>query len=168
MVDVIAFGKDELADVGLQFIAVPVLSIPFIDKTFYIKTLWFSTQDELKEKLGSYNPLIIFDQTGKYKDNSIRGFKEKLPNDWRYPTAIFVRAVQGLDSTMWGSILNNVLEPEQMNFTFEWDFSHYTHPSIEKYQQKLQKTKISQKTYDQREREEYELARSSKKISFRK
>lgn len=168
MVDIKAFGKKELAEAGIKFVSIPVLSVPHIDKTFYTKTLWCNSVDDLKAKLSKYNPVIIFDHTGKYGTDSIRGFTEKLPKDWRSPTAIFVRVIQDLDTNTWTKIMSNILEPENMNFTFTWDFENYTHPNIELFNKKSENIKKAQLSYDERERLEHANAHTANKISFKK
>jgi hypothetical protein len=167
MVDIQAFGKEELAKIGIKFISIPVLSVPYMDKTFYTKTIWGSSIDDIKNKLSTYDPVIIFDHTGKYGKDSIRGFAEKLPKDWKMPTAIFVRAIHGLDNTTWTKIMSNILEPENMNFTFTWDFQYYTHPLIEVHEKKASNIKMSQLSYDEKERLEHAKAHTANKISFR-
>lgn len=167
MVDIQAFGKEELAKIGIKFVSLPVLSIPYMDKTFYMTTIWGSNIDDIKTKLSVYNPIIIFDQTGKYGKEAIRGFAEKLPKDWKMPTAIFVRVIHGLDNDTWSKIMSNVLEPENMNFTFTWDFEFYANPIIDTYKKKANNTKLNQLSYDERERQEYANAHKANKISFR-
>jgi hypothetical protein len=168
MVDIQAFGKAEMSKVGLKFISVPVLSIPYMDKTFYTKTVWGSSIEDIKGKLSAYNPVIIFDQTGKYGKDSVRGFAEKLPKDWKMPTAIFVRVIHDLDASTWSKIMSNIFEPENMNFTFAWDFEHYTDPQLEVYNKKTANKKMAQLSYDERERLEHAKAHTANKISFRR
>lgn len=166
MVDIKAYGKAELSVLGINFVSIPVLSIPYLDKTFYAKPLWFSSEDDIKAKTTTIDPLIIFNQTGEYTDNAVRGFADKLPSAWASPTAIFIRAISGVDINTWNRILSNVLEPESMNFTFKWDFSNYRHPAIDVYNKKQEMRKINQDAYDAKERDEYIQARTHKKISF--
>ena len=168
MVDIQAFGKKELAELGVPFISIPVLSIPYLDKTFYAKALWGSSPEDLKSKLSKFNPIIVFDQTGKYDKDAIRGFAQKLPKDWRNPTAIFVRVIQDLDSNTWTKIMSNILEPENMNFTFTWDFEHYTHPNIDVFNKKIENVKKAQLSYDEKERLEHAAAHKANKISFKR
>jgi len=168
MVDIRAFGKKELADAGIKFISIPVLSIPYLDKTFYAKTLWCNSVDDVKAKLSKYTPVIIFDHTGKYGTDSVRGFAEKLPRDWKSPTAIFVRVIQDLTSDTWSKIMSNILEPENINFTFKWDFENYTHPNIDIFNKKTENIKKVQLSYDEKERLEYANAHKAHKISFKR
>jgi len=168
VVDIIAYGKAEMAKTGLKFVSIPVLSIPYLDKTFYSRTIWAESPDELKTKLATCNPIIIFDQTGNYGDNSVRGFREKLPSDWKRPNAIFVRVINDIDINTWSKILSNVLEPENLNFTFKWDFEYYSHPHIESYNKKMENIKMNQSSYDDRERAEYDAAHTAPKFSFRR
>ena len=168
MVDIIAFGKKELATAGLKFVSIPVLSIPYLDRTFYTRAVWCNSVDDVKSKLSKYNPIIIFDQTGKYGEDSVRGFSDKLPKDWRSPTAIFVRVIHDLDSNTWTKIMSNILEPENINFTFKWDFENYSHPNIELFNKKLENVKKTQLSYDEKERKEHILAHTANKISFKR
>lgn len=168
MVDILAFGKEEMAKIGMKFVSVPVLSIPYLDKTFYMKTLWGSSIEDLKVKLAKFDPIIIFDQTGKYAKDPIRGFADKLPKDWKSPNAIFVRIVQDLDSDTWSKIMANIFEPENMNFTFTWDFEYYKTPQVDVYNKKASNTKLNQLTYDERERMEHAKAHTANKISFKR
>ena len=78
------------------------------------------------------DPLIVFDTTKVYdtqpkiNENSVPDFI-KLNG-----VGVYIRAVTDINQSDWNTLKNNIAEPENHNFTFDWNIDNYKDVVFEK------------------------------------
>jgi hypothetical protein len=111
-----ALGKKELKELGCNFVVanVPVFAaVSDPAKTNRMQTHTFKTIDEAKEFVTKNMPVVVFDQTGVYKE------KADLPS----PENLYSVRCCKLDPKEFESLRANLREVENLNFSYTFDFS---------------------------------------------
>lgn len=111
-----ALGKNELKELGCRFVVANVpmfVSISDPAKTNSMKVYYFSTTDEVKEFVTKNSPVIIFDETGVYKEKADR--QGTNPGYSIRCCPVTFREFETLRT--------NLRETETLNFTYNIDFS---------------------------------------------
>jgi hypothetical protein len=111
----IVLGKTELKELGCKFIVmnVPIFAAKSDAKDIHLmKTINFTSKEEVATYFSKNLPVVIFDMTGVYPD-------KKFIND---QTGYCVRCCP-IPYNDFESIRNNAKEAQHLNFTFNVDFS---------------------------------------------
>jgi hypothetical protein len=109
-------GKKELRELGCNFIVVnvPVFAATAdANKVHLMESKYFTTLDEVKEFFSKNMPLMVFDQTGVYKDKAVT--KSKDGKDW------FVVRCFKISNNELEVIKANLRETESIIFSFKVD-----------------------------------------------
>lgn len=111
-----ALGKNELKELGCNFVVanVPLFAaVSDSTKTNKMQIFKFKTFDDVKTFFNKNTPIILFDQTGVYKDKA-----DLQSSDDGY----YVRCCP-LIPKEFESLRSNLKETENLNFSFKFDFS---------------------------------------------
>ena len=111
-----ALGKNELKELGCNFVVanVPVFAaVSDPAKTNRMAVHKFSSLDEAKDFVTKNMPVVVFDQTGVYKE------KADIPSN---ETGYSVRCCK-LEPREFETLRANLRETENLNFSYKFDFS---------------------------------------------
>jgi len=111
-----ALGKKELKELGCNFVVANVPVFAAINdprKVNHMETKTFNTLDEIINFMKVNMPVVVFDQTGVYKEQADRPSSEDL----------FSIRCCPLDPKEFEILRSNLKESENLNFTYNWDFS---------------------------------------------
>jgi hypothetical protein len=114
-----AMGKKELEELGCNFVVANVPAFAAINDPYKVnrmKIYSFKSTDEIKEFVKKETPLVVFDQSGVYKEKS-----DMESNDG---SCYYVRCCK-LESKEFECLRANLRESETLNFSFKFDFSNW-------------------------------------------
>jgi hypothetical protein len=155
-------GKQDLADLGLNFVSMQVPAMATFEKTYFVKSYWFLRLDDIKKECKDLDPLILFDTPSVYNDKELKLKRDSIPKqiiDQGY--GYMVRGIIDIPPNEWVKIIRNYFDPEDMIITYELDFEHYSHPEVERLLVKKEKQEEIAKEYDQKQ---LDILKNEKKL----
>ncbi len=156
MPKILLVDKTFLANEKFNFLTCPALAIPVLEKTYYPKFFWFATLEELKSAMSKLKPLIVLDTADKYPADN------KIPAQFRTADSVYcIRAWEQIPDREWNIIRNNICEPDNHNFTFQWGTDNFNDPVIQAAKKRRELEESQAKEYDKKELAEYMAAHKS-------
>jgi hypothetical protein len=143
-------SSTDLVSYGIKFIQCPALAFSVAEKTYYCKFVWAESKEELLKELSIRKPLIMFK-----KDSTITStppLSSRIPEKLKICKEVFyTRAWDTLPDRDWSILKNNIVESDNINFTFNWDIDNYTDPIFTAAIRRRENDRKLAAEYDKRE-----------------